>query len=252
MTDNAMAIREKFFSDLGRESLDLVILMERTRAIDIHDFYMDQRRIVNHTLRYYTKISPTAVRLAILTFARDVTVHVDGLSSPLYKCEIWEGENKYWDTVHLNSTEDVFDYGDFNLAFQKALKVFEGSDSGNTMRYLLLLTSGDFNNNEFEDPKTTRDALLSKNVTILGVPTGYLGPKHLFGIRNLVGEDDNVIGSPDQLGKFLKWTNHTIKPITGIVHFMKFHKEGFPTRWATIFKLINLIHEGIHWLPSPH
>ena len=86
----------RFVSQLKQSRVDLLILIERSKAVGGYNFYTKSRRLVGHVLRYYTKLDPDFVRLTLATFAADFKIHFDGMSGNLTKHDIWR---KYWQTV---------------------------------------------------------------------------------------------------------------------------------------------------------
>ena len=71
----------------------------RSTAMGRYHFYTNQKALVHDIIMYHLPVFPDQVRIGIATFATDIDVIVDGISSnPITKCDIFE-ENGYWDKV---------------------------------------------------------------------------------------------------------------------------------------------------------
>ena len=64
-----------------------------------YHFYTNQKALVHDIIMYHLPVFPDQVRIGIATFATDIDVIVDGISSnPITKCDLFK-ENGYWDKV---------------------------------------------------------------------------------------------------------------------------------------------------------
>ena len=64
-----------------------------------YHFYTNQKTLVHDIIMYHIPVFSDQVRIAIVTFATDVDVIVDGISlDPITKCDLFK-EKGYWDKV---------------------------------------------------------------------------------------------------------------------------------------------------------
>ena len=64
-----------------------------------YHFYTNQKVLIHDLIKYHLPVNPDQLRIALVTFAVDVDVIVDGITgNPISKCDIFK-ENGYWDEV---------------------------------------------------------------------------------------------------------------------------------------------------------
>ena len=79
----------------------------RSTSIGRYEFYTKQKTLIHDIIMYHLPVLPDQVRLAIVTFAADAELVVDGISNePFTKCELCQ-EGGYWEKVIYN-TEYVY------------------------------------------------------------------------------------------------------------------------------------------------
>ena len=82
-----------------------------------YHFYTNQKALIHDIIMYHLPVFSTQVHIAILTFATDVDVIVDGISSNKHvtKCDIFK-ENGYWDKV-LYKLQYIESNGKYSLNY---------------------------------------------------------------------------------------------------------------------------------------
>ena len=161
-----------FISNLKNETVDLIILMERSQFVGRWRFFLRAKKLVSHVLRYYTKIGRDNVRVALVTFAGDVTVHFNGmedLENDLLKCKIWE---TYWKEVTVEDDPLIWREAHVKMAYEKAKDIFNRYGSSSRKKYIWILTSGAYSSGVY-NPISIRDELVNfMNVEIVATKTG--------------------------------------------------------------------------------
>ena len=199
---------KEFLGKLQTEPMDLIILIERSRAVGRYYFNYWNRRLVSHVLRYYTKIGPPNVKLVVATFAKSMTVHINGMENNLIKCDIWK---KHWDDVVLNDIEGEWGFTGVKNAFEQSLEIFRDHGTPGNKRYIWLLTSGDYKSVRDGDPVDAKKALLqNNNATIIATKTGS--------IEGLEGQIRALLSSDEYFGgNYTEWTRimETVDSISG-------------------------------------
>ena len=185
----------EFVNKLHSEPMDLIVLMERSRAVGRYYFHYWNRRLVKHILRYYTKIGQSDVRLVVATFAKTMTVHINGMEHNLTKCDML---NDYWDKVVLRDTAEEWGFTGMKNAFENSLSIFQNYGKPGNQRYIWLLTSGDYKYVRSGDPVDAKKALIQNNVTIIATKTGS--------IEGQEGQIQALLSSDDYFGgNFTEW-----------------------------------------------
>ena len=161
-----------FISNLKNEMVDLVILMERSQFVGRWRFFFRAKKLVSHVLRYYTKIGQNNVRVALVTFAGDVTVHFNGmedLENNLLKCKIWE---TYWKDVTVVDDPLIWHEAHVKMAYEKAKDIFDQYGSSSRKKYIWILTSGAYSLG-VSNPIPIRDELVNNmHVEIVATKIG--------------------------------------------------------------------------------
>ena len=204
-----------FIRNLQTQEMDLVILMERSAYVGRWRFFLRAKKLVSHVLRYYTKIGPSNVRVALVTFAGDVTVHFKGMENTgtdLLKCDIW---NTYWKAVTVDDNPLIRRESEVKMAFEKAKDIFTQYKSPSKKRYIWILTSGAYDDTGVSNPIPIRDELVNDmSVEIVATKTG--------GNEGYNGKIILIASSPEHHGKdVLDWQTRLNKldPINGKVIF---------------------------------
>ena len=182
-----------FIGHLSKTPVDLIILMERSAYVGRWRFFLRAKKLVSHVLRYYTKIGPNNVRVALITFAGDVTLHfngIDDLENGLLKCNIWE---TYWKDVTVDDKPLIWHEVHVKMAYEKAKDIFNRYGSSSRKRYLWILTSGAYNLS-VSNAISIRDELVKKmGIEILATKTG--------GTEGDNGKIIQIISSPSHHSK---------------------------------------------------
>ena len=159
-----------FIGHLRNTPVDLIILMERSAYVGRWRFFLRAKKLVSHVLRYYTKIGPDNVRVALVTFAGDVTLHFNGIDeNGLLKCNIWR---TYWKDVTVDDNPLIWHEVNVKMAYEKAKDIFNRYGSSSRKRYIWILTSGAYYPSR-SNPILIRDELVDDmGVEIVATKTG--------------------------------------------------------------------------------
>ena len=118
-----------------------------------------------------TKLLLSYVRVALVTFAADVTVHFNGmedLENDLLKCKIWE---TYWQDVTVEDDPLIWREAHVKMAYEKAKDIFNRYGSSSRKKYIWILTSGAYSSGVY-NPIPIRDELVNfMNVEIVATKT---------------------------------------------------------------------------------
>ena len=111
-----------------REQCDLVLLIDRSRSMEMDNFYLKEKRLLERLIRQYATIAEGYVRVAVVTFASDVEIPIDSISwgsTNVNKAQLFSGSNPLWDDVQFYYDEDRFVETNMELALRTASLLFQ-------------------------------------------------------------------------------------------------------------------------------
>ncbi len=97
----------------------------RSTGMGKGNFYLTERKLIEEILRYHLWVSQNQVRVEIVTFAKDITTIVPGITSPTSvhsKCSLF---SEYWDKVLYNDNRTVSDGTYIKDAYTKASEILQ-------------------------------------------------------------------------------------------------------------------------------
>lgn len=168
---------EGLFDDIGgRKQVDFILVMDRSHSMSRETFYLKEKKIAEAILKQHASLSTSYVRLAVITFAKDVTVVIDGISNPDTapdKCRLFVDDDKLWDRVIYTQNETLLKGTNMKDAFIQAIELYKDGkrDRPGASKVLLVLTDGKYNKDS--DPINEAQELIeSHHVTLYAVGIG--------------------------------------------------------------------------------
>ncbi len=158
------------------KEVDVVLAMDRSRGINKETFYRDSKKLARAILLQYASIHPDYARVSVITFAKDVTLVLDGIrSSELHPTKYalfgggndspWERDVRFVQNTSLTGDTNIRD------ALQLASRLFQDSPRQSASRVVILITDGSYEG--FNDPEEQANELkMNKSATIYGVGVG--------------------------------------------------------------------------------
>lgn len=166
-----------FIDTVGpRLQVDLIMVLDRSKGVNMERFYLEAKVISERLVRQYATVHPWYVRVAAITFAKDSTVDIDFISEAsqnVSKCQLFDrSATSPWDSLQFNSDPAVIAGTNIKLAFQQAKLIFEkGKQNRNSVKQVLVLVSdGDYK--PHEDPQEQANELKDVGVKIFAVGFG--------------------------------------------------------------------------------
>ena len=111
-----------------QEEVDVILLVDRSRGIQIDTFYLRSLRLLERIVRQYTTVSSQYAHIAAITFAVDVELAFDSISSSnvsINKARLFSGDDPLWNRLVFYHDETRFTATDVNRGFNFASPIFE-------------------------------------------------------------------------------------------------------------------------------
>ena len=116
-----------------QQEVDLVLLVDRSRGMQMDTFYLRELRLLERIVRQYAAVSERYVRIAGVTFATDVELVFNSVSdqhtpfiSNINKAHLFSGNAPLWSDMLYYHDEARFADTDVKRAFQLVSDVFAG------------------------------------------------------------------------------------------------------------------------------
>ena len=110
------------------KQVDLVIAIDRSRGMQIDWFYAYELPLLEKLVRQYVSLDRNTGHIAVLTFAADVEVVFDGVSSSdqvITKAHLFSGNAPLWQTLKFYHNESRFEATRVELAMMEAERILE-------------------------------------------------------------------------------------------------------------------------------
>ena len=168
---------ERLFDDIGgRRQVDFILAMDRSHSMSRETFYLDEKKIAEAILKQHASLSTAYVRMAVITFAKDVTVVLDGISKPDNapdKCRLFVDADPLWDQVVYTQNDTTLKGTNMKEAFIQAIGIFKAGEKQrrNATKVLLVLTDGKYST-DFDPINEARELTESHDVTLYALGIG--------------------------------------------------------------------------------
>ena len=199
---------QAFKDAVGLEKTDLIIIMDRSETMNKQWFYQDIKKIVRALLERYVVVHQDYVRVTIITFAKDVSIDVDGITHPgITKCSLMNGESAEWHKVFFHTTPENLMGTNIKEAFTKAKEIFQSPSNlrrNETKKVILLVTDGTYSPND--DPFREKEELHQLGYVIFTVG---LGNWHVTGNVRVLATRPEYYGVYTDWEEYLKGTRRS-------------------------------------------
>ena len=112
-----------------QEEVDIILLVDRSRGIQIDTFNLRSLRLLERIVRQYTTVSSQYAHIAAITFAVDTELAFDSISDgrvSLNKARLFSGDDPLWNRLVFHHDEARFSETDVNRGFNFSSAIFEG------------------------------------------------------------------------------------------------------------------------------
>ena len=114
-----------------QQEVDLVLLVDRSRGMQMDTFYLRELRLLERIVRQYAAVSEKYVRIAGVTFAVDVELVFNSISdqhspfiSSINKAHLFSGNAPLWSDMLYYHDDARFADTDIERGFKLALEIF--------------------------------------------------------------------------------------------------------------------------------
>ena len=175
--DDEVQTLDNFVNMVGeKKEVDLVVIMDRSSAIDKSSFYTTYLELVQNILKHCVHIHYDYTRVAAVTFGKSLKTPFDYISSnltPKTKAEILGGPDPPFNRIAFYDDAADRDGNDIEGALQRAHDILFNPNNHrltSTIKVILLVSSGAYGPNN--DPFRTVEVIKADGVIIFGVGVG--------------------------------------------------------------------------------
>ena len=143
--------------------VDLAILIDRSSGMGRSWFYRYEKTFAQSLIHQYVNLHPDYVRLAVVTFGKDVSTPINYISSPSddnLKVKLFFAPDPAWDDVVYYTDPERAGATDLNMGLTRVQSILEDGAAlrPGVQQIIVAISDGNYNS-EAEDPLTVLSQL---------------------------------------------------------------------------------------------